>query len=126
MDCMKRWSRQEAAGQGREADRAHFTGAVTQLVVNETDEAHPVRVYLVGFKDGARTHWHAHAGGQILHVVEGAGRTQVRGQPETALRAGDLVTVPGGVEHWHGAAAGESMTHLAVSLGSTEWGEPPG
>ena len=125
MDCMKRWSREEAAGQGRDADRTHFTGAVTQLVVHEGEEAHPARVYLVGFKDGARAHGHAHAGGQILHVVEGAGRTQVRGQPETALRQGDLLSVPAGVEHWHGAAEGESMTHLAVSLGSTVWGEPP-
>ncbi|HEX6348510.1 MAG TPA: cupin domain-containing protein [Candidatus Dormibacteraeota bacterium] len=122
---MQRWTRDDATRQARQADPAHFTGAVTQLPVEETGQAHPVRVYVVGFQDGARTHWHSHAGGQILHVVEGAGRTQVRGEAETELHPGDVVRVAPGVEHWHGAAAGASMTHVAVSLGSTEWGGPP-
>jgi quercetin dioxygenase-like cupin family protein len=41
------------------------------------------------------------------------------------LAPGDLVSVPPGEEHWHGAAEGGSMTHLAVSLGTTDWGDPP-
>jgi len=125
MNPMKLWTRRQADTDAHLADREHFTGEVTQLAVNDSTEPHPVRVYLVGFKAGARTHWHRHAGGQTLHVIDGSGRTQVRGQPEQQLQPGDTVTVEPGVEHWHGAAADRDMTHVAVSLGGTEWGDPP-
>ncbi len=122
---MKRWSRAEAATQGRAADRTHFTGDVTQLVVDEVSEPQTVRIYVVGFKDGARTHWHRHLGGQTLHVVEGKGRTQVRGGEVANLEPGDVVTVGPDEEHWHGAQESQDMTHVAISLGTTEWGAAP-
>jgi len=94
--------------------------------VHTSTEAQPVRALLVAFEDGARTHWHSHGGGQVLHVLDGRGRTQVRGQPMVELEPGDIVTVPAGEEHWHGAAEGAAMTHLAISMGTTEWGGPAG
>ena len=84
-----------------------------------------MRTLLVAFETGARTHWHRHTGGQVLHVLEGRGRTQVRGQAAVELGPGDIVSVPADEEHWHGAAEGATMTHLAISLGTTEWGGPP-
>jgi hypothetical protein len=43
-----------------------------------------------------------------------AGRRPVRntGEPEGV---GDVVCIPPGVKHWHGAAATSGMTHIAVS-----------
>src|SRR2546430_239763 len=35
-----------------------------------------VRALRVTFSPGARTAWHAHPGGQVLHVVDGVGRVQ--------------------------------------------------
>ena len=123
---MKRLTLDGAAASGQPADPAHFTGAVNQLPVHSTSDPQSVRALVVAFQDGARTHWHTHSGGQVLYVIEGRGRTQVRGEPEVNLVAGDLVSVEGGEEHWHGAAEGEAMTHLAISMGTTDWGGPPG
>ncbi len=122
---MKRLTRDEVARSGQDGDRSHFTGPITQLPVYESPEPQPVRSLVVGFPGGARTHWHSHGGGQLLHVIDGRGRTQSRGGPVVELAPGDLVSVPPGEEHWHGAAEGASMSHLAISLGTTDWGDPP-
>lgn len=121
---MKRLNRQEAAA-GSEADPAHFAGAVRQQSVLSQPDAHAVRVLVVSFEDGARTHWHSHEGGQLIHVIEGEGRVQTRGEPPAELREGDVVIAEPGEEHWHGAAPGAGMRHLAVSVGQTRWLEPP-
>jgi quercetin dioxygenase-like cupin family protein len=84
-----------------------------------------VRVSLVGFEPGSRTHWHRHGGGQVLHVVVGAGLTQVEGGPVDEIREGDIVTVGPGEKHWHGAGAEGPMRHLAVTIGEVEWLEHP-
>lgn len=69
---------------------------------------------LVTFSAGARTHWHTHPYGQLLVVVDGAGRVQQCGGPLQAVGAGDLVWFPAGVKHWHGGAPDGSMTHYAI------------
>ena len=50
-----------------------------------------VRALRVTFAPGARTAWHAHPGGQVLHVVDGVGRVQSAGGPVRPLRPGDTV-----------------------------------
>lgn len=122
---MKRLTQDDALRSAQDGDRSHFTGPITNLPVHEAAEPHPVRAMVVRFQEGARTHWHRHAGGQLIQVIEGRGRTQSRGGPVVELAPGDLVSVPPGEEHWHGAAEGASMSHLAISLGTTDWGDPP-
>lgn len=97
-----------------------FTGEVWMNHVGDTEHT---RVLSVHFTPGARTAWHAHPGGQVLHVTEGAGLVQSRGGDRQAVRKGDTVTAPPGEVHWHGAAPGTIMTHIAVSDGTTEWHE---
>ncbi len=72
------------------------------------------RVVRVTFSPGARTHWHTHPRGQILHVLAGAGLVQKRGEPVLDITPGDTVLIAPGEEHWHGARADQLMTHLAV------------
>ena len=69
----------------------------------------------VTFAPGARTAWHSHPGGQILIVTAGTGRVQLWGQPIEEIRAGDVVRIPAGVKHWHGASPRASMTHLGIT-----------
>ncbi|MBF7978330.1 MULTISPECIES: cupin domain-containing protein [Rahnella] len=69
----------------------------------------------VTFEPGARSAWHTHPAGQRLIVTSGVGLTQQEGQPVQIIRAGDVVSCPPGVKHWHGAAPGSAMTHLAVT-----------
>jgi 4-carboxymuconolactone decarboxylase len=69
----------------------------------------------VTFAPGARTAWHSHPGGQILMVTAGTGRAQLWGQPIEEIRTGDVVRIPAGVKHWHGASPNASMTHLGIT-----------
>ena len=73
-----------------------------------------LRVNVVRFAPGARNAWHAHAVGQTLHVTEGVGRVQARGDEVVEVRAGDTIYTPPGEWHWHGAAPDRFMSHLAM------------
>jgi quercetin dioxygenase-like cupin family protein len=77
--------------------------------------------FVVTFRDGARTRWHSHAGGQLLYVLEGTGRVATH-DDEAAVGPGDVVVAAPGEEHWHGADDGGDMTHVALSFGETTWG----
>jgi quercetin dioxygenase-like cupin family protein len=68
----------------------------------------------VTFEPGARTAWHTHPLGQTLIVTAGSGRVQREGGPVEDIRPGDVVWFPPGEKHWHGAAPGTSMTHIAI------------
>ena len=73
--------------------------------------------------------WHIHhaksGGGQILVCVAGRGYYQEWGKPAQELRPGDVVNIPTGVKHWHGAAPDSWFSHLAVEVPgdetSNEW-----
>jgi quercetin dioxygenase-like cupin family protein len=68
----------------------------------------------VTFEPGARTAWHKHPLGQTLIVTAGAGWVQRRGGPIEEIRPGDVVWIPPGEEHWHGAKPNTAMTHIAI------------
>jgi 4-carboxymuconolactone decarboxylase len=105
----------------------HFTGSV-RIDAPFRGEA-PARVYgaSVTFEAGARTDWHSHALGQTLIVTEGKGLIQRWGDPVEVIRLGDVVWIPPGQKHWHGAAPDSAMTHIAIvehlDGKSTEWME---
>ncbi|MES2764068.1 MAG: cupin domain-containing protein [Bacteroidota bacterium] len=67
------------------------------------------------FEPKARTNWHTHPRGQVLLIIEGNGYYQEKGQPARAIKKGDVVNIPENIEHWHGASANSSMTHIAIT-----------
>ena len=83
-----------------------------------------VGIYNVTFEPGCRNNWHIHhaqsGGGQILICVAGRGFYQEAGKPAQALHPGDVVNIPVGVKHWHGAAPDSWFSHLAVEVPGTE------
>jgi quercetin dioxygenase-like cupin family protein len=91
-----------------------FTGDAWYDVIARGGEPSRVRVNVVRFAPGARNAWHAHAVGQTIHVTEGLGRVQARGGDLMEIRAGDTIHTPPGEWHWHGAAPGHFMSHLAI------------
>ena len=121
---MKRVTPNVVSAPGTPAGENNFSGTVHLHRLLPAGDPATVQASLVSFSDGARTHWHSHAGGQLLHVVEGRGRVQSRGEPAVDLEPGDIVVAEPGEEHWHGAAQGASMRHLAVSMGAARWLEP--
>jgi quercetin dioxygenase-like cupin family protein len=42
------------------------------------------------------------------------GRVQAIGGPVREIRPGDVVWIPPGEKHWHGAAPNNAMTHIAM------------
>ena len=68
----------------------------------------------VTFEPGARTAWHTHPLGQTLIVTAGCGRIQRWGGAVEEIRPGDVIWIPPGEKHWHGAAAATAMTHIAI------------
>ena len=66
------------------------------------------------FEPGARTAWHTHPLGQVLIVTAGHGLGTAVGRPSAADREGDVVRIPPGQKHWHGATATTRMTHIAL------------
>ena len=91
-----------------------FTGTVWIDMIAAGAPPSTLQAASVHFTPGARTAWHAHPRGQILHVLEGTGRVQSRGGPVEEIRAGDTVVADAGEWHWHGATPGTFMTHLAL------------
>ena len=88
-----------------------------------------VPVANVTFEPGCRNNWHIHradrGGGQILLCTSGRGWYQEWGGAARELHPGDVVTIPAGVKHWHGAAKDSWFTHLAIEVPgektSNEW-----
>ncbi|MDC0833621.1 cupin domain-containing protein [Geitlerinema sp. CS-897] len=68
----------------------------------------------VTFEPGGRTAWHTHPLGQTLIVTAGAGWVQQWGSPIQDIKPGDVVWIPPGQKHWHGATATTAMTHIAI------------
>ena len=98
----------------RKASSEYFTGNVWQDPIIEADEPARVRALRVSFEPGARTAWHIHPLGQTLHVISGVGLMGLRNEAPQLIKAGDTVWIPPGEEHWHGASATNSMTHIAI------------
>lgn len=91
-----------------------FTGTVWLHEMSRTGPVARVRVLRVTFEPGARTAWHTHPHGQVLHILSGLGRVQREGGPVTEVFPGDTVWFEPNERHWHGAGPNSLMAHLAV------------
>ena len=93
----------------------YFTGQVRVRMLSPASQEINASSAYVTFEPGARSAWHAHPRGQYLIVTAGAGLTQEWGKPVQPLHDGDVVWCPPGVKHWHGAAPGSALTHIALT-----------
>jgi quercetin dioxygenase-like cupin family protein len=106
-----------------------FTGDVYANPICRAEGASRLFASLVRFTPSARSHWHSHANGQILHITEGIGVVVTRDGSIIRVRAGDTVYTPPDEEHWHGATSDNLMCHFAMVEGTadgdgTTWLEP--
>ena len=103
----------------------YFTGPVTLRAMAATDPPTNVKMFRVEFAAGSRTAWHTHSGVQVLVVLEGRCRFQHAGGPVSEAGVGEMIQIPAGEKHWHGAAPDVPMVHLAVNIDAeTDWLEP--
>ncbi|MDE5558241.1 MAG: carboxymuconolactone decarboxylase family protein [Ruminococcus sp.] len=112
-------------GQPNDAFAQYFIGQ-SYLAPLSTEQ---VGIFNVTFEPKCRNNWHIHnadkGGGQILVCVAGRGYYQEWGKEAQELHAGDVVNIPVGVKHWHGASPDSWFSHLAIEVpaenGSNEW-----
>ncbi len=119
-------------GQGKPNDAyaKYFIGQSYLNPVSKPDD--PLPIYNVTFEPGCRNNWHIHhaksGGGQVLICVDGHGYYQEERKKAQLLKPGDVVEIPVGVKHWHGAAPDCWFSHLAIEIPgeetSNEWLEP--
>lgn len=115
-------------GEKNDAYSQYFIGQ-SYLAPLSTEQ---VGIFNVTFEPGCRNNWHIHkaekGGGQILLCMSGQGWYQEWGKAARKLFPGDVVNIPAGVKHWHGAAAESCFSHLAVEVPgentAAEWLEP--
>jgi quercetin dioxygenase-like cupin family protein len=112
-------------GEKNDAYAQYFTGQSYLAVLTKDN----VTSYNVTFEPACRNNWHIHTkGGQILYCTAGNGWYQEEGKPARALRPGDVVNIPAGVKHWHGAAKDSWFAHIALMVpaedATTEWLNP--
>lgn len=91
-----------------------FTGTVRVDPLFNPLQLDRVQGANVTFEPGARTAWHTHPLGQTLIVTFGVGRVQRWGAAIEEIYPGDVVCFDPGEKHWHGAAPGNAMTHIAI------------
>ena len=100
---------------GEKAPSDYFTGSVWIKMLVPNDPALNCQIANVVFEPGARNNWHIHPGGQLLMVTDGIGYYQEKGKPIQLIKKGDVINIPPGVEHWHGASHDTGMTHIAIN-----------
>jgi 4-carboxymuconolactone decarboxylase len=103
-----------AAQPAQPAPTDHFTGAIRIDSSFQATASARLSGARVAFEPGARTAWHTHPLGQLLIVIAGTGRVQRWGDAVDEIRQGDVVWIPAGQKHWHGAAPNSSMAHIGI------------
>jgi 4-carboxymuconolactone decarboxylase len=92
---------------------ALFTGPVTMQTIVGTDESNRFMIRQVNFARGVRNKFHSHSFEQVLIVTEGKGIVATD-KEEITVGPGDVIFIPAGEKHWHGAAKGATFSHLYV------------
>ena len=92
----------------------YFVGMVIVDRVFDANDHRKTSSGHVHFAPGACSAWHTHPAGQTLVVTSGVGWIQMEGAEKREFRAGDVIWIPPGVKHWHGATDTSSMGHYAI------------
>lgn len=101
------------------------SGTVRLRELVGADQTNEQRVFLVQFEPGGRNLLHTHSFDQVLYILEGEGIVATETE-EQRVRPGDVIVIPAGELHWHGATADTAMAHLAFGVpGATVVGGQP-
>lgn len=90
-----------------------FIGEVVRQNLIAEGDAALLRVTSVTFRNGARNKLHRHSCDQVLVVTHGRGIVATEGE-ELRVGPGDVVLIPAGERHWHGAEPEGTLTHLSI------------
>ena len=83
------------------------------------DDSNNFNFGIVSFDAGSRNKFHKHSGDQILIITEGTGKVATDNE-EVIVSQGDVILIPAGENHWHGAPDATSMAHITVTVKGSE------
>ena len=89
-----------------------------QAILNPDDSTN-FNFAIVAFDAGSRNKFHKHSGDQILIVTEGTGIV-ANDTESLTVAEGDVIVIPAGENHWHGAPDATSMAHITVTVKGSE------
>jgi len=99
---------------GQKIESPSFTGDVyISSMITPDDTYHFPATNNIIFAPGARSSWHSH-GGMVILGTGGVGYYQEEGRPAQIIRKGDVVNIPEGVRHWHGAAPDSWFSQIVI------------
>ncbi|MBR1543135.1 MAG: cupin domain-containing protein [Bacteroidaceae bacterium] len=91
-----------------------FTGqAFMNNLITKDDIYNFPQTNNITFAPGAHSSWHRH-GGMILLVTGGVGIYQEEGKKAQIIREGDVLQIPAGVRHWHGAVKDSWFSQIVI------------
>src|SRR5229473_4826530 len=103
------------------ARKGYFDGEVKTLQLVGLTESNEIELLAVYFSAGGRTIPHIHEQDQILQIIEGQGIVATETE-KSMVSAGDVITIPAGTWHWHGATQHHAMAHISImKRGKTNW-----
>lgn len=74
---------------------------------------------VVNFATGARNKFHTHTSDQVLLVTSGTGIVATEGE-EHRVAAGEIIHIPAGEKHWHGATPDSAFSHIALTAAGSK------
>ena len=101
--------------------KGYFDGEVKTLQLVGSTESNEIELLAVYFSTGARTIPHIHEQDQVLQIIEGQGIVATETE-KFMVSEGDVVTIPAGIWHWHGATRNTAMCHISIKRpGLSNW-----
>jgi quercetin dioxygenase-like cupin family protein len=101
--------------------KGYFVGVVKTLQLVGLTASNEVELLAVYFSAGARTRPHIHQQDQVLQIIDGQGIVATETE-KLMVSAGDIITIPAGTWHWHGARRNTSMCHISIKRpGPSDW-----
>lgn len=92
----------------------YVNGAIDFALLAGAPMTGQVEVYIVNFAAGARNRVHIHEKDQMLIGASGRGIV-ADAKGEQIMEPGDVVTIPAGHPHWHGATAKSDFAHITIA-----------
>ena len=99
---------------GERIDNPRFSGeAYLKPLISVDSVFNFPQTNVVTFGPAAHSSWHRH-GGMVVLVTDGVGLYQEEGKPAQILRRGDVLQIPAGVRHWHGATKDNWFSQVVI------------
>jgi quercetin dioxygenase-like cupin family protein len=92
---------------------------VHRQAILQRGESNNFNFAIVSFDAGSHTKFHTHSGDQLLVITKGAGKVATDSEV-LSVYEGDVVLIPAGENHWHGAPDDTSMAHMTITIAGSQ------